>query len=82
MWTGFIWLSIATSWEYYEYGNKFSGPIQCGEFLDHLSDYQLLKKDAAVWSYDLSIEWVMVITPFKSVGFRFCECNLFIQRSS
>jgi hypothetical protein len=29
-----------------EYGNELSGSINVGEFLDWLSDYQLLKKDS------------------------------------
>jgi hypothetical protein len=32
-----------------EQDNEFSGSIKCGIFLDHLSDYQLLK-DSTTWS--------------------------------
>jgi hypothetical protein len=33
-----------------EHGNKPSVSIEGGEFLDWLSDYQLLKKDSAPWN--------------------------------
>jgi hypothetical protein len=31
-----------------EHGNEISDSIKGGEFLDQLSDYQLLKKDSAL----------------------------------
>jgi hypothetical protein len=31
-----------------EHGNEPSASINYGEFLDHLSDYQLLKKDSSM----------------------------------
>jgi hypothetical protein len=31
-------------------GNKFSGSIKCGEFLDWLQTGWLLKEDCALWS--------------------------------
>jgi len=34
----------------YEGGNEPSGSIKGREFLDYLSDCQLLKKDSAPWS--------------------------------
>jgi hypothetical protein len=34
----------------YEHGNEPSGYIKCGELLDYLCDYRLLKKDSAPWS--------------------------------
>jgi hypothetical protein len=34
----------------YVYGNEPSVSIKCGEFLDYLSSYQLLKKDPAPWT--------------------------------
>ena len=33
-----------------EYGNEPSGSMICGEFLDKLRTYLLLKKDSAPWS--------------------------------
>jgi hypothetical protein len=33
--------------ESYEHGNEASGSIKDGEFLDQVSDYQLLKNDSA-----------------------------------
>jgi hypothetical protein len=39
-----------------EHGNEPSDPIKGGEFLDKLSDYQVLKKDSAPWSQ--SVGWV------------------------
>jgi len=33
-----------------EHGNKPSGSIKRGEFLDYLSDCWLLKEDSAPWS--------------------------------
>jgi hypothetical protein len=35
----------------YEYGNEESGSIKSVEFLDQLSDYQLLNMDCDPWSY-------------------------------
>jgi hypothetical protein len=35
---------------FYEHGNECSGSIKSGEFLDYLSDYQLLKKYSAPWN--------------------------------
>jgi hypothetical protein len=32
-----------------ENGNELSGSIKSREFLDYLSDYQLLKKDSVPW---------------------------------
>jgi len=34
-----------------EYGNESWCFIKVGEFLEQLSDYELLKKDSAPWSY-------------------------------
>jgi hypothetical protein len=33
-----------------ECGNKLSGSIKCGEFLDYLQTGQVLNKDAVPWS--------------------------------
>jgi hypothetical protein len=33
-----------------EHGNEPSGSIKVGEFLDYLSNYQLLNRDCALWS--------------------------------
>jgi hypothetical protein len=33
----------------FEHGNEPAGSIKGGEFLDHMSDYQILKKDSAPW---------------------------------
>jgi hypothetical protein len=41
VWTGYMWLRIGTSG-----GLSVKG----GEFLDCLSDYQLLKKDSNPWT--------------------------------
>jgi hypothetical protein len=35
----------------YEHGNELLGSITGGKFLDWLSDYWLLKKDSAAWSW-------------------------------
>jgi hypothetical protein len=37
-----------------EHGDEHMGSIKGGEFLDKLSDYYLLKKDSASWSYVVS----------------------------
>jgi hypothetical protein len=37
-----------------EYGNEPLVSINDGDFLDHLSDYWLLKKDSAPWSWSVS----------------------------
>ena len=38
----------------FEYGNESSGSMKCGEFLDQLRTGQLLKKDSAPWSKQVS----------------------------
>jgi len=35
----------------FEHRNETSGSIEGGELLDCLSDYELLTKDSALWSY-------------------------------
>ena len=37
-----------------ECGNEPSGSVKCGEFLDQLQTSQLLKKDSAPWSKQIS----------------------------
>jgi hypothetical protein len=37
--------------DFFELGNKAAGSTKGSEFLDELSDYQLLKKDSAPLSY-------------------------------
>jgi hypothetical protein len=32
-----------------EHGNDFSGFIKCGKFLDYLKNYELYKRDSAVF---------------------------------
>jgi hypothetical protein len=39
-----------------EHGNESSGSINGGEFPDQLRDYQLLKKDIALWNWLLITE--------------------------
>ena len=34
-----------------EKGDERAGSTKCGEFLDQLRDYQLLKRDSAPWNY-------------------------------
>jgi len=51
-WKGVDWIQLAqdkTSLGYYEHSNEPSGSIKGGTFLDHLSNYQLLK-DYAPWN--------------------------------
>jgi hypothetical protein len=43
----FIWLRIGTIVGFYEHRNGFSGPVKGKEYLDWLSEYQLLKMDSA-----------------------------------
>jgi hypothetical protein len=38
-----------------EHGNEPSGSVKGWEFLDKLTDYQLLWKDSAAWTYLLSV---------------------------
>jgi len=38
VWIGCIWLRIVTSEGFCEHGNKLSGSIKGGEFVDQLSD--------------------------------------------
>jgi hypothetical protein len=41
----------------YEQCNEFAGPIKCVEFLERLSDHQLLRKDSASQTYLLNIPY-------------------------
>jgi hypothetical protein len=50
------WIKIRASGGPCEHGNEPSGYMKGGEFLDRLSDYYLLKKDLAPWSYHLSFK--------------------------
>jgi hypothetical protein len=50
MWSGLIgsrWVSVA---DFDKHGHEPSGFIKSGEFLDQLSNYQLIKKDYAPWT--------------------------------
>jgi hypothetical protein len=49
VWTGFISGQEPVTGSC-EHGNEPSVSINGGEFLDYISDYQLLKKDSASWS--------------------------------
>ena len=50
-WTGLIWLTIWIGGERTcEHGNKFSGYIRGGEFLDSLKTCWVVSKDTAPWS--------------------------------
>jgi len=44
----------------FEHGNETSGSVKCGEFLDQLSSYHLLKNNAAAWMKNCKI-----INPFQ-----------------
>jgi hypothetical protein len=50
MWTGFFWLRIGSSGGLCEYGSKYSVSTKCGEYLDELSYYELLKEDTTLWN--------------------------------
>jgi hypothetical protein len=45
VWTGFSWLRMRPGGNFYEHDNETSGSVRGGEFLDHVSDYQIIKKD-------------------------------------
>jgi hypothetical protein len=46
--TGCICLRIGTCWGgSYKHGNETSASIKGSKFLDHMSNYQLLRKDSA-----------------------------------
>jgi hypothetical protein len=47
MWTVFIWIGIDSC----EHGTETSDSIKDGEFLDHMSDYQLFNKNPAPWNW-------------------------------
>jgi hypothetical protein len=57
--TVFSWLRIGYRGALSKHDNERSGFIKSGEFLEQLSDYQLLKRDCASWS-----EWVSFIDFF------------------
>jgi len=46
LWTGSSWLRIGTGAGTCECGNKHSGSIRCGEFLDWLKNGWFLKKNS------------------------------------
>jgi len=49
---------------YCEHGNQPSGPMKDQEFLDWLSDYQLLREDSSFpWSY-LGIITILLVIEF------------------
>jgi hypothetical protein len=48
-WAGLICLRIGTGGRSCKRGDKPSGSIKCGEFLDYLPTGYLLKKDSAPW---------------------------------
>jgi hypothetical protein len=50
MWTEFNWLRIEFSGQHCDTVKNFQVPKKAGEFLDKSSNYQLLKKDLALWS--------------------------------
>jgi hypothetical protein len=49
-----------------EHGNEPSGIINGGEFLDWLSDYQLLEEDSAPWSWLVGwlVGWLVILVSF------------------
>jgi len=47
LWTGFIWIRTGIGDNSCEHGNVPSGTIKGGELLNHVTDYQLHKKDSA-----------------------------------
>jgi hypothetical protein len=49
VWTIFTWLRIEISSRYCKHSNEALGSIKGKEF-DHPSNYQLLKKDSALWN--------------------------------
>jgi hypothetical protein len=46
-WEGVDWINLAQDGEH---GDETSNAIKGGEFLDYLSNYQLLRMDSAPWS--------------------------------
>jgi hypothetical protein len=50
VWHEFNWLSTGPCGGSCEHGNRPSASIQGGEFFDHLSDFQHLKKEPVPWS--------------------------------
>jgi hypothetical protein len=64
-WTAFNWFGIKISDGSFIHGNETSCSTKCAEFLDQISDYKLLKKDSAPWSYFTFIR----IAPHKRILF-------------
>ena len=50
-----------------ECGNEPSGSIKCGEFVDQLQTSQLLKKDCAPWSKQVSIDIICHLSKMQYV---------------
>jgi hypothetical protein len=59
LWNGFIWLS--SMFDFCAQGNEPSDSIQAGEFIDHLSNYQILKKDSAYGVRLFGVEQVFFV---------------------
>jgi hypothetical protein len=51
VWTGMTWLGIYKWRTVVRKAMNRRVPKKCGEFLDWLRDYQLLKRDSAPWNY-------------------------------
>jgi len=53
-WQGVNWINLAQSWvhmaNFCGHDDEPSGSIQSGEFLEYLSENELLKQDPAAWS--------------------------------
>jgi hypothetical protein len=57
VWAGLMWLRIGTSGGFVWSGNEPSGSVWNWEILEWLSDWWLLRKASAPWSY-LKLTWV------------------------
>jgi hypothetical protein len=44
------WIHLAQDRDHCEFGNEPSGCIICGEFLERLNSWCLLREDSAPWS--------------------------------
>jgi hypothetical protein len=68
-----VWFRITSNVKFCEHGNETSGVIQRREFLDQLSDCQLLKEDFSSTNY---------VTPLEAQTFQNFRSHLKIQSAS
>jgi hypothetical protein len=68
VWTGVSWLTTGTSGGLYEHDQETCGSIKDGEFLDHLSDYQLLNESPTRSYFAILQRRILFVKPENGCG--------------